>query len=164
MSLAIGLSGNALAQNPSLAKEAMSKLDAWVGNWEGEGWQMDQSGKRNEFKVYETVESKLNGLAIQVEGKGEGSNGYIGHNAIGLIYFDSKEKIYRFNSITQDGNSTISELKVNEKGEFIWGFEVPGGEVRFTIEITTDAWVEKGEYGSGGSWFPFLEIKLSKVK
>ncbi len=152
------------AQDPSVAKSEMKKLSKWVGEWQGEGWQTDQSGQRNTFKVSELVISKLNGLALNVEGKGTGSDGYVGHNAIGMIYYDINKRTFQFNSVTQEGTSAFTELTINADGAFIWGFDVPGGKVEFTISIDDENWIEKGAYSDGSNWYPFLEMKLKKVK
>lgn len=155
---------NAFSQDVSKAKVAMKKLDQWIGNWEGEGWQMGESGQRTQFKVEEKIASKLNGLALMVEGVGSGKDGYVGHNAIGMIYYDMNKQIYQFNSVTQDGTSSFTELKINKDGAYVWGFDVPGGKVEFTIEVNEENWVEKGAYSDGTNWYPFLEMNLKKVK
>ncbi len=152
------------AQDPSVAKSEMKKLSKWVGEWQGEGWEMSESGQRNTFKVTELVTSKLNGLALNVEGKGTGNDGYVGHNAMGMIYYDMNHGVFQFNTVTQGGNSSFTELKINDKGEFIWGFDVPGGKVEFTISVDGENWIEKGAFSDGNNWYPFLEMKLKKVK
>lgn len=152
-----------LAQQVTVAKSEMNRLSHWIGKWEGEGWQTDQSGQRTTFKVEENVASKLDGLAIFVEGKGKNANGDLGHNAVGLIYYNQEKKSFTFNSMTQEGMSSISELSVKPNGDFVWGFDVPGGKVQFTITVTKDTWIEKGAYGDGNNWYPFMEMNLKRV-
>lgn len=162
--LGVLCSSYAFAQDASSAKAEMEKLEKWVGNWEGEGWQMGESRQRTQFKVEEKVASKLNGLALMVEGVGSGKDGYVGHNAIGMIYYDINKRVFQFNSVTQEGTSSFTELKINKDGAYVWGFDVPGGKVEFTIEVDGENWVEKGAYSDGTNWYPFLEMKLKKVK
>ena len=157
-------SESSFAQNPEASKKEMNKLSNWIGQWEGEGWEMDQSGQRNTFTVEENVAYKLNGLAIFVEGKGKNSDGQLGHNAVGLIYYDQEKKSFRFNSMTQEGMNSLSELVIQSNGDFVWGFDVPGGKVQFTITVTKNTWTEKGAYSDGNNWYPFLEMNLNRVK
>lgn len=156
----------ALAQSERISKAGIDKLSNWVGTWEGEGWQIDQTQKRTEFKVSEVVKSELNGLAISVEGKGTSkTDGSLGHHAIGLIFFNRDTNEYVFQSLTKEGYATRSKANFNEDGNFIWGFEVPGGQIRYTISLDGDTWIEKGAYSPDGSqWYPILEMKLKKIK
>lgn len=158
----------ALAQNGRVGKEQMKTLaDKWVGEWEGEGWQMDQNTRqRIEFSVEEKVESKLGGLALLVEGKGKSDKSdFLGHHAIGIIYYNLDKKTYELKSITQDGLTTLAEAHIDESGDFIWGFDVPGGRVQFTITITENAWIEKGAFSmDGNTWYPTMEMSLKRVK
>jgi hypothetical protein len=61
---------SALAQMPSPTVQLgeMKKLSYMVGQWHGSGW-VEQAGQRETFSGMETVQSKLNGLALLVEGK-----------------------------------------------------------------------------------------------
>lgn len=154
------------AQNARVDKTKMKALAHWVGEWEGEGWQMDQSRQRIEFTVEEVVESKLDGTAIFVEGKGKSSTtDFLGHHAVGLIYYNLDAKTYEFKSITQEGMMTLAKAKIDESGDFIWGFEVPGGQVRFTLAISETTWNEKGHFSMDGqNWFPIMEMNLTKKK
>lgn len=48
---------------------------------------------------------------------------------------------------------------------FVWGFEVEGGEVRYTITLGGDTWHEVGEFSPDGgkTWLPTLEMTLMRV-
>lgn len=153
------------AQNARISKDEMKKLSNWVGEWKGEGWQMDQQTReRNTFSVVEKVESRLDGLALVVEGKGM-SGDKIGHHAMAMIYYNVDKAQYDFHSIVMQGQTTMAKGTFNEKGEFIWGFEVPQGEVKYTIKIEGDSWTESGAFSmDGNTWYPFMEMKLTRVK
>lgn len=164
--LGVLLSNTALSQTGRVGKEQMKKLANWVGEWKGEGWQMDQATRqRIEFTVEEKVEFKLNGLALMVEGRGKSADAdFLGHHAIGLIYYSLDKQSYEFKSITQDGNTSLSKAFFDEKGNFVWGFEVPAGKVQFTITLTEDTWVEKGAFSmDGNTWYPVMEMRLKKI-
>lgn len=160
------LSHAAIAQNGRVSKTEMKRLSHWVGAWKGQGWQMDQATRqRINFTVEEIVESKLDGMVILVEGKGKsGESNFLGHHAIGMIYYNLDQKTYELKSITQEGNMTLAKARIADNGDFIWGFDVPGGKIQFTITLTEDTWVEKGAFSMDGStWYPVMEMTLKKA-
>ncbi len=114
----------------------------------------------------ESVQSKLNDFVLIVEGKGKSqSNNELGHDAMGMIYYNLDNNRYEFHSATVQGMVTLAEAKIDEKGNFIWGFEVPQGKIQFTITLTEDTWVEKGAFSPDGStWYPTMEMNLKKIK
>lgn len=157
------LSNSAQAQDGRLSKEHMDQLSGWVGTWKGSGWQMTESRQRIEFEVEEVVESKIGGLALMVEGKGIGSEGKEGHHAMGMIYYNLDNKRYEFHSIIKEGMTTLATAKIDENGDFIWGFDVPGGQIQYTITIDGDSWVEKGSFSMDGTqWWPIMEMTLTR--
>src|SRR5438552_1038046 len=86
--------------NVAAQRQAMKKLDNWVGQWKGTGWFRSADQKR-EFSISETVQSKLGGLALMVEGVGKAKNSKTGeeiitHNALAIVTYDAKSKSYRF--------------------------------------------------------------------
>lgn len=159
------ISKSTMAQSQRVNKEGMEELSNWVGTWEGEGWQMDETMQKKTFKVKEVVESKLDGMAISVEGKGVGPDGNLGHHAIGLIFYDLDAKNYTFQSVTFEGYATRTEGSFNEDGQFVWGFKIPQAQLRYTITLEGDEWIERGEYSRDGEqWWPTMEMKLRRVK
>ena len=145
---------------------AMEKLSTWVGKWKGEGWSIDQTQQKTEFTVEEHIQLKVGGNAILAEGIGRNkSDGKIGFESLGVLYFNNEKKQYEMKSLTADGNQASSSGKINEQGQFIWGFDVPGGSIRYTITLGTDAWYEKGEFVmASGQAFTILEMNLTKIK
>jgi len=157
------LTNSAQAQDGRLSKEHMNKLSHWVGSWKGEGWQMTESRERIEFTVEETVESKIDGMALMVEGVGLGKNGKEGHHAIGMIYYNLDNERYEFHSIIKEGMTTLATAKIDDTGNFVWGFEVPGGQIQYTITIDGDIWIEKGAFSMDGKqWWPIMEMTLNR--
>lgn len=157
------LSNSAQAQDGRLSKEHIDQLSEWVGTWKGSGWQMTESRQRVEFEVEEVVESKIGGLALMVEGKSIEFQGKEGHHAIGMIYYNLDNKRYEFHSFIKEGMTALATAKIDENGDFIWGFDVPGGQILYTITIDGDSWVEKGSFSmDGNQWWPFMEMTLSR--
>ena len=156
---------NTKAQNGRISKEEMNKLSSWVGTWKGQGWQTDpETRERISFQVEEKVESKLNGLALMVEGKGM-SGDKLGHHAMAMVYYNLDKGYFEFHSLVMQGMATLAKGEFNEKGEFIWGFEIPQGEIKYTIKIEGDTWTDSGAFSMDGStWYPTMEMKLSRVK
>lgn len=151
-------------------REAMARLDDWVGEWQGTGWAMGRAGRRQQTAIRETVESKLGGLAILVQGLGttphpETGEETVTHDALGVVTYDPHGDRYLFRYYSAEGRSGETEL-VPVEGGWRWGFTAPGGgpEVRFTIELGATTWRERGEVSMDGgeSWFPMLEMSLQK--
>lgn len=154
------------AQNATTNLEKMKPLKAWAGKWTGEGWSMDETRQRTEFTVEEHIQLKLDGRTILAEGIGKSkATGEEGFRSLGVFYYNNETKTYEVRSWLADGNMTTATAEVTAEGHFIWGFEVPGGNIRYTIQIDGDRWNEKGEYVMpSGQAFPIMEMNLTRVK
>jgi hypothetical protein len=157
---------------PAEKVEAIKKLNHWLGTWKGSGWAMMGAGQRSEFTITETVQSKVSGSALLIEGLGraksaDGAEGPIAHEALAVVVFDTKSKRYRFRANDLRGQDIDTELKTVEGG-YEWGFKVEGREVsvRFTIRIDEKRWLESGEVtlDNGKTWMKFLEMTLERQK
>ena len=62
------------------------------------------------------------------------------------------------------GNSGEYDLQI--AGDvFEWGFQTPGGTIRYKIAVTPESWTEGGEFSRDGkTWMKFFEMKLDRVK
>lgn len=94
-------------------KEAIKKLQWWIGEWKGEAWTQMGPVKRETVHMTETIKSHLDGTVILVEGVGRrgGSGpdkGEIVHNAFAVVSYDSKAGKYRWNSWRVPGGFTTS--------------------------------------------------------
>jgi hypothetical protein len=166
---AAGFGQNASA--PSIQREAMKKLSFLAGQWKGESWTESAPGQRSAAVGTETVEPKLDGLLLNIEGLfrrklNEKETGDVVHQAFAVISFDENAKRYRFQAYTDRGIYTDAEAKV-EDGKLEWGFRMPqAGEVRFTITVTENGpWFEIGEISSDGKqWRKFFEMTLERVR
>ena len=157
----------------SLQVEEMKKVQWLAGKWEGEGWMMFGPEEKHTFLQTETVTSKLNGLLLAIEGLGtvgtsDKGESKIIHNAFAVLSYDSKNQRFVMRAHKADGAFTEADARVNDNGDFIWGFSHPyAGELRFTIRQNDKGqWYEMGEVSSdnGNSWFQNFEMLLNKVE
>lgn len=154
----------------SVEREAMKKLEFFVGEWRGEGLFRGGPGPGEKASVVEKAEMKLGGLVLLLEGLGtaKGADGSekVVHNAFGMLTYDAKRGMYTMRAVKSDGAAIDAEAKF-EGDAFVWGFDVPGGSVRYTIRLTPEGkWHEVGQFSrDGGKTFtPFFEMTLVKVK
>jgi hypothetical protein len=154
------------AQNePSteLLRAEMSKLDKMVGQWKGSGW-IQQGAKRETFSGTETVQRKIDGLALLVEGKFSNPEGKVIHETLAVLSFDPKAKSYDFRTYLANGMSGNHNFKLLADG-YEWGFQFPAGNIRYIIKTNNDVWFETGEFSKDGkTWMKIFEMKLDKVK
>lgn len=141
----------------------MKKVEKFVGKWEGSGWQQ-RGPKRETVTGTETVQSKLGGLALLVEGRFVDSTGAVKHETLAVISFDDKRKAHLFTTYLATGLNGEYELKVLPDS-FEWGFTIPNGVIRFTTKLADDTWFEIGEFSRDGkTWVKTMEMTLKRVK
>lgn len=154
---------SAQENNAELQRTEMKKLENMVGQWKGSGW-MQQGAKRETFTGTETVQRKVDGLALLVEGKFNDPEGKVIHETLAVISFDAKMSKHRFRTYLASGISGEHDIKVLETG-WQWGFSFPNGTIRYDIKIENNIWFETGEFSKDGkTWMKFFEMKLEKVK
>lgn len=167
---ATAIATSAQAQMPDVkepVQTAMQDVSVMAGEWQGSSWTMTPDGSRKTAQMHETIEWKLDDTILLIEGLGKNKEGETAHHALGVLSFEPFSKSYKLNSHIAEGLSTAASFEVvtpNEK--FMWGYEVPGGKIRFTITISEDGthWHEKGEYSPDGtSWYPTMEMNLDKI-
>jgi uncharacterized protein (TIGR03067 family) len=163
----------AFAQEPpavAAQREAMKKFDFLVGRWQGESWTEPVPGRRFAAVGAETVESKLGGLVLVIEGlhrrkAADGSVGPVVHNALAVISYDDAAKKYRFHGYTDRGNFADADVTVGD-GQLKWSIRVPqAGDIRYTITVTPNGgWSETGEMSADGKlWRKFFEMHLKRA-
>jgi hypothetical protein len=150
----------------------MKKLDFLVGTWEGKGWIMTQKG-RETFTVTETLERKLGGQIVVVDGLGKSVDKETGkerivHQAYGIFSYDATSGKIKFRWYKADGGEEDETTIQVSDNKFIWGFDVPENsvKVKFTEVINEKGnWLEIGEVTRDGGkiWFKFFEMELTKV-
>ena len=130
VTLAFACGQDLAAQEPRRSPvqlEAMKKLDFLVGEWKGEGWTEFIPGQRKTSPIAESVQTKLGGMVLLVEGIGKTKvpgkqEEVIVHNALGILSYDEKAKTYRMRSHIATGQTTDAEAKFTDGG-FQWGFQ-----------------------------------------
>ena len=148
----------------------MKKLDFLVGQWQGEGSIMVGRGERRMFHQTETVQRKVEGTVLLIEGLGKGriadkGEEVIIHSAFAVVSFDKEAKVYRWRAFKADGTSLDAQAQVTDN-LLIWSFhDARAGDIRFTIKLNEKGqWFEIGESSRDGkTWQKFLEMTLSRV-
>jgi hypothetical protein len=162
---------SAQGQRPSPANlEAMKKLSFLVGEWKGEGWNEMIPGQRRTSPINETVQSKLGGMVLLVEGLGKVKHPgkdeeVVVHNALGVLSYDENAKLYRMRSFLANGQTVDAEAMFTDGG-FQWAFKVQNLGIRYTVRLTEKGeWHEIGEMSQDGkSWRRFHEMTLQRVR
>jgi hypothetical protein len=152
-------------------REAMAKLQNWVGEWEGKGWAATGPGVRQEFAIHESVVSKLGGLVLLIQGRGTSTDPdtgeeYVTHDALAILSFDPGTEQYVFRHYTSRGDSGEDPFVITDEG-YEWGFanEEHGVHVKFAIGIEGNTWHETGQFSPDGStWYPSLDMTLQRLE
>lgn len=146
-----------------LQRTEMKKLEKLAGQWKGGGW-IQQGATRETFTGTETVQKKLEGLALLVEGRFTNPQGRVIHETLAVLAFAPKNSGYRFRTYLAAGASGEHDLKI-VGDDFHWGFETPNGTIRYIIKADDKVWFETGEFSRDGkNWIKFFEMKLDKIK
>jgi hypothetical protein len=158
------------AQMPdaSANRAAIEKLGFMVGRWQGEAWMARGPGERVQVTMTETVEPRLEGVVLLVEGVGvvpgaDGAEPRIVHHALAVVSFDPQSAGYVMRSYIASGQSGNFALTLVEGG-VQWSREVPGGRIRNTALYTGDEWHEIGEFSRDGTtWTQIMELRLRRA-
>ena len=117
-------------------------------------------------QMTETVERKLGGAVLLVEGRGTvpvpGAEDRVVHHALGVISFDPGTSSYTLRSYLATGQSGNFALTLLDGG-VSWTREVAGGRIRNTARYTADEWHEIGEFSrDGATWTQVMELRLQR--
>ncbi|CAN5449656.1 hypothetical protein BH10ACI2_BH10ACI2_18010 [soil metagenome] len=145
-------------------KAEMKKLEKMAGQWKGSGW-IQQGPNRETFTGGEMVQTKLDGLALLVEGNFKNPEGKVIHQTMAVLNCNEKLSGFDFATYLMNGMGGVHDFKV-VGDHFEWGFQIPNvGTVRYTIKISDTNWSEIGEFSRDGkTWMQNFEMKLDRVK
>ena len=151
-------------------KEKMKAFDAWAGKWHGEGTIQMGPGEPKKTTVEETIEFKLDGMILLVEGIGRSpdlqtSENKIVHHALAILSYEQATNVYKFNTYLKDGKSAQAWFNIVKENNYQWGFDVPGGKIKYSITIHSgNLWNEVGEFSrdNGLTWMKYFEMNLKK--
>lgn len=113
------------------SKEKMKPFTFWVGRWQGEGSIQMGAGEPKRSSVDETIDSKLDGMLLLIEGIGKSidpstSQEQVVHHALAVLSYNPLSGQYKFSSYLKDGRSTDAWLITTGENKFLWGFDTPG--------------------------------------
>ncbi len=159
----------AQGEAPDLAEKAaaMAKLEFLVGEWRGLSW-MQMGPQRSEASGVETVQKKAGGLALLIEGRfssrsPDGSDRVV-HDALAVLSYDSESDTYRMVSHLANGRTGDFAARLIGEQTLQWVIpETPVGEIRYTLTIDGDTWIEAGHMTREGEPFQFFGMSLKKV-
>ncbi len=140
------------AADPASRAEAMERLSFMVGEWSGDAWATSGPGNRHDLRQTESVRYALVGQVLLVEGVGRELLGAIAgdtlFHAVATIDW-MPERGYLLRSYTLTGQYGEFPLDVTERG-YSWAMDVPGGTVRYRMQLTPDgAFEERGWFTTG---------------
>jgi len=142
----------------------IAKLSWMVGTWEGDAW-VQRGPERTELRQHETVSTRLDGLALLVEGEGRAKNdpSKVLFRALGVVQWDHYAGGARLSSWTGEGHGSVSPMTITPTG-FVWELTIPSGKVRYTATFAAGVWTEIGEWSPDGTtWSKFMEMNLKKT-
>jgi hypothetical protein len=150
----------------SANRAAIERLAFMVGRWRGDAW-MQRGPERVQTTMTETVEAKLGGTVLQVEGQGiasgpAGTEPRVVHHALAVVSFDAQAGAYGLRSYIASGQFGDFVLTL-VPGGVSWSREVPGGRIRNTAQIANGEWREIGEFSrDGATWTQIMEMHLRR--
>lgn len=123
-------------------RAAMAPLKMMDGEWRGEAWALERSGKKIALTQTERVGPMLDGSIKVIEGRGYTEAGKPGFNAFGIISWKPSSKSYSMHSYAQ-GHSGNFALNVTDDG-FTWTIPAGPMTLRYTATIEDGTWHEIG--------------------
>lgn len=152
------------------SRERVAALGWLVGEWEGAGWIMVRGAGRQTFTSAETVEARLDGRVLVVEGLHHDERGNVVHNALGVIAWDAEHDRYVFHTWLGNagGGGAANVLELTDDG-FRWYPNSGGAEgaprVVFDARQENGEWVETGTATlPEGRELQFFEMRLHRVE
>jgi hypothetical protein len=166
VTIALVILGGQAAQGPTPGElEAMKKFDFLVGSWEGDGRMAMPGGSTEVFKGTETVQKKLQGKALLIEGKFQDDAGRVVHETLAVLTYNEQTKKYSIETHLFNRPGGTFEVQVQPDG-FKWTIEPGNGTViKYDMKLTDGVWVETGRVEiASREPVEFLKMTLKKRK
>jgi hypothetical protein len=167
------VAGCVLAANDATVQRAeMKKLDWLLGRWRMSGWVESGPGKKLAVTGTATVQSKLNGLVFLHESNnkisGDGQSGKTNEEAtFNVLCYDSNARNYLMRVLGDNGSSMELRLRY-EGGAWVWEPDSKQGDlyVRNTCKPDgKDAMVVVGEISEDRrNWRKRMEFTYQRIK
>ena len=125
----------------------MKKLEFLVGDWSGEATVLRGPGLFVEMAQTESVQFKLDGLVLVIEGVGRTKiDDKPALQALVLISFDDEKGTYKMRAFN-DGRWLETDIKLADSGKSIsWGFAIGAFKTTTVLRINESGeWTEHGE-------------------
>ena len=168
--LAIGQThAQGLGKASDALKQEMQKLSYLAGKWKGEAIAKQRSGPDTKIMQEENIQFKLDNTLLLIEGTGRNPSNAseIVFNALAFVNYDETTKEFNMRSHLKDGSKTDAYFKVLGENHFEWGFDIQNNaKMRYDIKLNPKdkSWYEIGEYSPDDvTWYPFIELKLTKL-
>jgi len=146
-------------------RTAMKKLGFLVGEWSGEASVLRGPGQFAELVQSESVQFKLDGLVLVIEGIGRSkADGKLALQALGVVSFDDATGAYRMQAFN-DGRWLETEVKLADSGNSIsWGFVLGEFKKTTVLRINEDGeWTELRELVIGNrAQQKIMELKVRR--
>ena len=142
----------------------MKKLGFLAGEWSGEASVLQETGQFAELAQTESVQFKLDGLVLVIEGVGRTRiEGQPALQALGFISFDDETETYKMRAFN-NGRWLETEVKLADgENSISWGFVLGEYRTATILRINENGeWTEHGELFIGDR--PPLKMIELKVR
>ncbi len=96
----------------------MAQLKFMDGIWRGPAWTVLQSGVRHDVTQTERIGPLLDGSMKAIEGRSYNADVTTGFNALGIVSYDPKSKMFNLHSYAQGMSGDFA--LVPAKGSYVW--------------------------------------------
>jgi hypothetical protein len=156
------------AQDLATNRETLKKLNYMAGYWKGEATIQQRGGPPKKAIQEERIEWRLDSLVLTIEGMGKDPvTQKVAFHAFAIINYNQLTKKLEMKSFTMEGRQTDAYFTIVSENEFVWGFDVPAGKIKYTINLSPQnkTWNERGEYSADGiQWYPTFQMSLTKTE
>ena len=155
-----------MTPNVEAQRAAMKRLEFLIGEWAGEAYVLRGPGLFVDLVQTESVEYKLDGLLLVIEGVGRAKDdGAAALQALGLISFDDDAGVYWMRAFN-DGRWLESEVKLADEEESIsWGFSLGEYKTSTVLRINDKGeWTEDGKLMVADRVMKMMELRVARLR